>query len=510
MNAPGHVFPGPKMSFWKDDLGSAVDFAPTAPHATFPAPPAVGGGLPPPSQDAHDPWHIGQDLFLPAPFGTGTQPIHAAQDAPPPLAQDTSCPSTPRSTSHTRKMAPGHIKRPRNAFILFRSHAVATNLVPKEVERDHRNISRIISHMWRSLGKEERAMWEAQAQAEKERHRREHPDYKYRPGSRRTNINRRNVRKLSSTERECEHIADVILKACGRSGVKRRRSSTGQIRRLQPSDLSVCPDALMPQRPPLRRSISSNGLVLPPTLTNRQAALESRYDAPSFLRPSSFDVRRGKMLRRSSSAPPAESAGLCVSQDAENAHGLTLGDDPVAGDALDWVLDTPLLSEQSSPFTLDPSALVHSPFQGLAPQPSAPLLGEQATQPSIEVDSACMEQTFETFSLDAEPSAHPDTDLFGLPGMMPTCLLPPVSPTSTHPANWSVQEQVPMSVQSMFQSHVTHSMSPFFQNSTSTSGPSQNDFAHLAEGSRPWECGKVDMPFLGLPSSDGWHPSSSA
>ena len=506
------------MSLWKNDLGSTMDFASNTPQtpfaasptAPFMASPAVGGALPLPVQDAHDSWHIGQDLFLPAPYGTDSQPIQVTQDAPPPTVQTMSCPSTPRSTSHTRKMAPGHIKRPRNAFILFRSHAVATNLVPKEVERDHRNISRIISHMWRSLGKEERAMWEAQAQVEKERHRREHPDYKYRPGSRRTNISRRNVRKLSSTERECEHIADVILKACGRSGVKRRRSSTGQIRRLQPSDLSVGPDALVPQRPSLRRSISSNGLVLPPTLTNRQAALESRYEAPSFLQPGAFDVRPGKMMRRSSSAPPAESAGLHVSRDAEVGQGSALGEDPVAGDALDWVLDTPLLSQQSSPYALDPAALVNSPFHGLAPQPSALSQGESATQPTIEVDSACMEQTFEAFSLDAGPSANHDTDLFGLPEMVPSCLLPPVSPTSTHPSNWSMQEPAPMSVQSMFQHHFAHSIPSYCQAPSSTPHPPHDDFAHLTEGTQPWDCTKMDVPFLGLASSDCWHPSTSA
>ncbi|WFC94694.1 hypothetical protein MBRA1_001328 [Malassezia brasiliensis] len=506
------------MSLWKNDLGSTTDIAsntsqlpfaasPTAPFVTSSA---VGGALPLPVQDAPDSWPIGQDLFLPAPCGAGPQPIQVGQDAPPPAVQDLSCPSTPRSTSHTRKMAPGHIKRPRNAFILFRSHAVATNLVPKEVERDHRNISRIISHMWRSLGKEERAMWEAQAQVEKERHRREHPDYKYRPGSRRTNISRRNVRKLSSTERECEHIADVILKACGRSGVKRRRSSTGQIRRLQPSDLTVGPDPLIPRRPSLRRSISSNGLVLPPTPSNRQAAQEARYDASSFLQPDTFDVRPGKMLRRSSSAPPAESTGLQLAHDAEVGQGFTLGEGHMAGDALDWVLDTPLVSQPSSPYALDPSALVNSPFQGLPPQPSVPPQDEPATQPSIEVESACMEQTFEAFSLDAGPTASHDTELFGLRDMVPSCLLPPVSPTSTHPSSWSVQEQAPVSVQSMLQHQLATTMPSYCQVPSSTPHPPHDDLAHLSDGAQPWDCRKMDMPLLGLATPDCWRPSSSA
>lgn len=124
-------------------------------------------------------------------------------------------------TSHTRKRDPGHVKRPCNAFMLFRSHAVANQLVPKEVEKDHRNISRIISYMWRSLSSEERRMWDIAAENERERHRQLHPDYKYRPSSRRANVHRRINRRSSVTERQCENIADAILKACGREGIKK-------------------------------------------------------------------------------------------------------------------------------------------------------------------------------------------------------------------------------------------------------------------------------------------------
>lgn len=83
--------------------------------------------------------------------------------------------------SHARKTPPGHVKRPRNAFILFRSHACAANLIPPTVEKDHRQISRIVSHMWRDLPAEERGRWEREAEQEKELHRRLHPDYRYKP-----------------------------------------------------------------------------------------------------------------------------------------------------------------------------------------------------------------------------------------------------------------------------------------------------------------------------------------
>jgi len=73
--------------------------------------------------------------------------------------------------SHARKVPAFHIKRPRNAFIMFvvlylfskhvsaylstyrfRSHACSNNLVPKELGiSDHRHISRIVGNLWKSL-----------------------------------------------------------------------------------------------------------------------------------------------------------------------------------------------------------------------------------------------------------------------------------------------------------------------------------------------------------------------
>lgn len=43
--------------------------------------------------------------------------------------------------SHARKQAPGYVKRPRNPFILFRSHACVNNLIPDELGiSDHRHV----------------------------------------------------------------------------------------------------------------------------------------------------------------------------------------------------------------------------------------------------------------------------------------------------------------------------------------------------------------------------------
>uniref|UniRef100_V5E5I4 HMG box domain-containing protein n=3 Tax=Kalmanozyma brasiliensis (strain GHG001) TaxID=1365824 RepID=V5E5I4_KALBG len=140
-------------------------------------------------------------------------------------------PSKRPGVSHARKTPPNHIKRPRNAYILFRSHTVSQKLIPKEVEHDHRNISRIIAHMWKSLAPEDRAYYEKMAKDEKERHKQLFPDYRYQPTTRRTEVSKRNVKKLENGEEECQEIADIILKAQGKDGVVVRSGPSKGVKR---------------------------------------------------------------------------------------------------------------------------------------------------------------------------------------------------------------------------------------------------------------------------------------
>lgn len=127
--------------------------------------------------------------------------------------------STGKAASHSRRKGPSHIPRPRNAFILFRCHAVANNLVPEELERDHRNISRIISHMWNSLSPEDRKTWQLEAQKEKEEHQRLYPNYKYQPVYRKPVTKHRNVARPDDVQEKCEQAADLIMKMYGDKGI---------------------------------------------------------------------------------------------------------------------------------------------------------------------------------------------------------------------------------------------------------------------------------------------------
>ncbi|KAJ4467480.1 high mobility group box domain-containing protein, partial [Lentinula edodes] len=84
--------------------------------------------------------------------------------------------------SHARKQPAGHIPRPRNAFILFRCDFVRQKKVPDHVEANHRNISRIVGSVWKSMSASQKAPWIAMAEIEKKNHAKAHPGYKYHPG----------------------------------------------------------------------------------------------------------------------------------------------------------------------------------------------------------------------------------------------------------------------------------------------------------------------------------------
>ncbi|CAE6446331.1 unnamed protein product [Rhizoctonia solani] len=86
--------------------------------------------------------------------------------------------------SHSRRQPPGHIPRPRNAFILYRSWYVRQGFL-SDVENDHREISRIVGKIWKQMSPEEQAPWRAMAEEEKAEHARMYPNYKYSPNSRR-------------------------------------------------------------------------------------------------------------------------------------------------------------------------------------------------------------------------------------------------------------------------------------------------------------------------------------
>ncbi|WVQ95634.1 hypothetical protein IAU59_002732 [Kwoniella sp. CBS 9459] len=125
-------------------------------------------------------------------------------------------PPPPKKKSHARKQPEGHIKRARNAFILFRKHITDSNLIPPSVEVKHQNISVVAAKMWKEAPQDVRQKFQEQARIEKEEHQRRFPGYRYQPVFRRTDIIRRRVRKDPAEDEKVEAVAEALIQ--GKAG----------------------------------------------------------------------------------------------------------------------------------------------------------------------------------------------------------------------------------------------------------------------------------------------------
>ncbi|KAH8810507.1 high mobility group box domain-containing protein, partial [Flagelloscypha sp. PMI_526] len=92
----------------------------------------------------------------------------------------------PTNVSPHKKSAP-YVKRPENAFILFRRQRCLERVAPistasMTVKRPRQaDLSKVISQEWKRLPTEERRYWEELAKERKQAHERAFPDYSYSP-----------------------------------------------------------------------------------------------------------------------------------------------------------------------------------------------------------------------------------------------------------------------------------------------------------------------------------------
>ncbi|OJT13210.1 Repressor ROX1 [Trametes pubescens] len=107
--------------------------------------------------------------------------------------------------------AANHISRPRNAFIIFRSH-IREKMKLANVENDNRIISKISGKLWGKLSEHEKAHWASRAEVEKREHAAKYPDYVFKPVKRAVPAKSRHVsRNGVEDEMRNEKIVDLII-----------------------------------------------------------------------------------------------------------------------------------------------------------------------------------------------------------------------------------------------------------------------------------------------------------
>ncbi|CEL62609.1 similar to S69204 pheromone response factor 1-smut fungus (Ustilago maydis) [Rhizoctonia solani AG-1 IB] len=175
----------------------------------------IDGGAGPSRKSSSSSRRRGSDTEEASDFGSGlpagTSAAHARA-----IAQ------AAKPKSHARKMSAGHILRPRNAFIIFRSTMIKEGQITENMEKDHGNISTICGILWRKLSPTEKLKYQRMADLEKEEHRRANPGYKYAPKTRKEPPARRRQKKDQDiVARRCALAAALLAE--GRRGSEMSR-----------------------------------------------------------------------------------------------------------------------------------------------------------------------------------------------------------------------------------------------------------------------------------------------
>ncbi|KAF9055126.1 hypothetical protein BDZ89DRAFT_7072 [Hymenopellis radicata] len=147
----------------------------------------------------------------------------------------------------TKKGDDGHIKRPENAFILFRRDMCRRiNAAKAEGAKPNReaDLSKTISEQWRTLPEEEKKKWKDLAEQKKQEHKAEFPHYKYRPQRKGGKNKKRGDSDVDEEEHDQDPDADYRPSRSGRGttrGEKRSNESDGRVALFRPRDELVRP-----------------------------------------------------------------------------------------------------------------------------------------------------------------------------------------------------------------------------------------------------------------------------
>lgn len=163
---------------------------------------------------------------------TATSPsISSSGLSPPssPRSDDSDfAPALASATSHGRKKKAGHIPRPSNAFIIFRSELWKFDVGSGGAEQDHRQISRIAGIRWKQLDEETKEEYRRRAREAKAEHERMYPGYKYAPTGKRKVKKRKSKQDAERELARARLISDLISQGLKRADLEKALSAIDQ------------------------------------------------------------------------------------------------------------------------------------------------------------------------------------------------------------------------------------------------------------------------------------------
>ncbi|TEB30205.1 hypothetical protein FA13DRAFT_1792664 [Coprinellus micaceus] len=183
-------------------------------------------------------------------------------------------PATPPSSSLSQVPLPppqNHIRRPPNAFMIYRSELIKSRAIPPMVEHRQQNISKLAGECWNLLSQAEKDVYHEKARQALAKHNLDHPGYKFQPAPRGSKGPKAKAQSDSATN--AERIKQIREKYCGIVGpstvAQRKRKSKSKEHRVSEGKTSKVQQQVPSPRPsPLSPALEINpGLSFsgPPT-----------------------------------------------------------------------------------------------------------------------------------------------------------------------------------------------------------------------------------------------------
>ncbi|EAU89391.2 hypothetical protein CC1G_07617 [Coprinopsis cinerea okayama7 len=139
-----------------------------------------------------------------------TSPSSSTLNDTPPVPSSMG-PTRTRSNSHSRRTKPGHIPRPKNAFILYRSWFYKNRPPPQTQDGKKLNqneLSKQVAVSWNAMSEEDQEPFKKMYLEELARHKEMYPDYTYEPSNKSSRKSAKKKKRATQPKRKRSRSVD--------------------------------------------------------------------------------------------------------------------------------------------------------------------------------------------------------------------------------------------------------------------------------------------------------------
>ena len=229
-------------------------------HIPLPPPFPISGASPSPF---NFPFHTSSPLLHPT-LSSESPPAPLDSSSYPCLSSSYSTtPQPPLSSAKNKRKDSGHVPRPRNSFIIFRS-LERSALKRVAIGANEQNISKVAAELWRKKTPEEKAYYKHLEAIQKQEHQMRYPGWKYHPKPR---DHQRKNRKKSTRPGDEERNSLLVACRTDRNSLAETKHMVDEFDRCQAASQTAGPCLSLPHRGTMAESCpweESEEVAFPP------------------------------------------------------------------------------------------------------------------------------------------------------------------------------------------------------------------------------------------------------